>query len=117
LDCILVGNLIRRVLIPVVGLGRIRVLDFDLVDPVGWLGIIGIIDFLLRIDWWVKIYEEGARSNLLVINKFDECLIRVDDQGVQLGSLSDRGSMGRLVMFLFIFPGDWVLVTEDEMKL
>ena len=56
----LIDNLEWRFLIPIFRLLGLRVWDTSLVDPIIWFLVLGVINFLFRIDRWGEIFKEGA---------------------------------------------------------
>lgn len=114
---LLVHNLKRRILVPIIRLRRLGVGDLGLVNPVGGLLILGVIDLLLRVDWRAEVLMEGAVLDSIAINQDLEGLVGLDDQSVEAGGLGGA-SRGRSVeVLLLILAGLGVLVTEDEVNL
>jgi hypothetical protein len=114
---VLVRDLVRCVLIPISGLRRLRIGNLCFVNPVGRLGVVRVIDFRRRVHGWFEVLEQGARSDFLVINEFNKGLIRVDNESIELGGLSNSGHMSGLVVFLLEFTSNGVSVTENEVDL
>lgn len=64
---------------------------------------------------------EAMSKMYLVVNKDLECVVRVDNQSVQMRSLVLEGFfnsvLGLLGMLLFERTVQWVLVSENEVQL
>ncbi len=58
LGSFLVGNFERGVFIPIFGLLSLWIWDSGLINPVFWLGVLGIINLLLRVDRWCEVVKK-----------------------------------------------------------
>lgn len=79
----LINNLVRGVLIPVLWLCSLRVCDTGFVNPTVRLAILGVIDFLLRVDGGREVFQKATSLHLFTIDVDGECLIGVNGQGIE----------------------------------
>lgn len=114
---LLVDNLEGSLLVPVLGLRSLRVGDLGLINPVGGLLVLGVINLLLGVDRGVEVLKERTFLDGLAINQDLEGLVGVDDQGVDGGDLGGTGGRRGLKVLLLVLAGLGVLVTEDEVNL
>ncbi|GKT83306.1 hypothetical protein Ct61P_01156 [Colletotrichum tofieldiae] len=114
---LLINNLEGRVLIPVLGLLGLGVGDAGLVNPVLRLGVLGVVNLLLRVDGGGEVLEKGAGLDLLAVLLDDEGVVGVDNEGVELGGLDDASGGGRGEVLLLVLARLGVLVVEDEVDL
>ena len=117
LGSVLINNLVGSILVPVVRLGGFRVRNLGVINPVGRLLVLGIVDLLLWVNRRAEVLKEGAILDRLAVNQDLEGLIGLDNQSVQAGELGGTSSRRSLEMLLLIFAGLGVLVTEDEVNL
>jgi len=68
-DGIFIEDLVRSVLIPILGLLGIGISDTALINPVIGLGVLGVIDFLLWVDRRAEVFEEAALSRRVAVDK------------------------------------------------
>lgn len=113
----LIGDLVRGVLIPVLGLGGLRVRDLHLIDPVGGLLVLGVINFLLRVDGGVEVLQKASLLDGFAVDQDLEGLVRLDNKSVERGDLGGARDGGSLEVLLLILAGLGVLVTEDKVDL
>jgi hypothetical protein len=114
---LLIGDLEGSLLIPVIRLGGLGVGNLDLVNPVGGLLVLGVVNLLLRVDGGSEVLQEAARLDRLAIDEDLKGLVRLDDQSVEGGDLGGTGDGGRLEVLLLVLAGLGVFVTEDEVDL
>jgi hypothetical protein len=69
LASLFIRNLARSILIPVLGFGGSGISDLVLVDPVGRLLVLGIVDFLGWVDWRLEALEKVTLGIRLVVNE------------------------------------------------
>ena len=83
---LLIFNLIRSVLIPIVGLLGVRVRNLLLINPVLGLLVLRVVDLLGRVHGRVEVLEEVATLDLVAVDEDLESVVRA------AGALSDVAS-------------------------
>mmetsp|Transcript_5877 Transcript_5877/g.14284 ORF Transcript_5877/g.14284 Transcript_5877/m.14284 type:complete len:550 (+) Transcript_5877:149-1798(+) len=115
----LVWNLPRQILVPVIWLDGIRIRDLDLIDPVGWLLVVRVINHLGGKERRLEILEEGALLlNHVVHEHLVGVLLWVEDGSERVrAEVSSGNGRGVLQVLLLVLSGVSVLVAENEVHL
>mmetsp|Transcript_37211 Transcript_37211/g.120454 ORF Transcript_37211/g.120454 Transcript_37211/m.120454 type:complete len:678 (+) Transcript_37211:39-2072(+) len=111
----------RRLLVPVVRLDRGGVGHLRLVDPVGGLGVVGVVDLLRRVDWGGerRLVEQRGRPDLLAVDEDLDLALGRDDRRVQVRLLVGERRRRRLAdeVALLDRTVHGALVPQDEVRL
>jgi len=114
---ILVDNLIRLLLVPVLGLDRLGIGHLGGVDPVRRLGVGWVVNLCIRVDGRGEALQESSIARRNTVDHHLECLVRPDDEGVERCGGSAANDRSVLHVLLLVLSGDRVLVLEDEVHL
>lgn len=95
-------------------LASLHVIDKRLVDPVGGLDVLRVINLLGRHHGRIKVLQQATRLDRLVVDQDFVRVVRVDDQRVQRRMLANLGHGRVLQVLLLVFARNRVLVAEDE---
>lgn len=114
---LLINDLEGSILVPIIRLGGIGVGDSGFINPVLGLRILGVVNFLGRVDGRVEVLEEAPSLDLVVVLLDDIRVVRVNNESVKLSSLDDPRGGGRNEVLLLILARLGVLVVEDEVDL
>mmetsp|Transcript_9002 Transcript_9002/g.19592 ORF Transcript_9002/g.19592 Transcript_9002/m.19592 type:complete len:371 (-) Transcript_9002:19-1131(-) len=115
-----VGDLPRSLLVPVVGLGGLRVVDLGSVDPISWLAVLRIVNLLRRVHARLEVggREQVCLLDLHVVDQDPHRVVRTDDGCVQVGlANTELRRRRRRKVLLLVLAGDGRLVADDEMHL
>jgi hypothetical protein len=117
LGSLVIWNLIWRILIPVLRLLSFRVRDTSVINPIGRLLVLWIINLLLRVDRRGEVFKDAAVTHLLSVNANSIRVVRVDGELVEGSGLVGASHWGVVEMLLLILASLWVLVSEDKVDL
>mmetsp|Transcript_21262 Transcript_21262/g.49960 ORF Transcript_21262/g.49960 Transcript_21262/m.49960 type:complete len:510 (+) Transcript_21262:227-1756(+) len=117
LDSILIGNVLRRILVPVIGLGGVRVIDHLLVHPVLRLLVLGVINHLRGIDRRLHALQQVALLHQSVVDENLKSVVGADDKRVDMSALVVDRLRGILEVLLLEDTADRVLMAQDEVDL
>jgi hypothetical protein len=112
-----IRNFEWSILIPIFRLLGLWISDTSFINPVFWLLIFRIINFLGWVDRRGKVLKKTASALFFTINVYGISVVGVDNKCIESGELGGANHWWVVKMLLLVLASLGILVTEDEMNL